>query len=93
MQKVRIVTGTSASLEPWVQPYLSSRIDGAVSGIPGAAQYELRLDPHESAQLAGGAVYLRDGQLLGLGVSIVLITLGLLWGMGYGLVGRRRRDG
>jgi hypothetical protein len=93
MQKVEIVAGTSASLEPWAQPYFLSRIDGVVSGIPGAAQYEQRLDPHESAQLTDSALYLRDSQLLGLGVSVILITVGLLWGIGYGLVSRRRRDG
>jgi hypothetical protein len=93
MQGVGIVAGTSASLEPWVQPYFPGQIGGVVSGIPGAAQYELRLDLHEGAQLTGGPVYLRDSQLLGLGVAIVLIALGLLWGVGYGLVSRRRRDG
>lgn len=94
MQEVTLVAGTSASLAPWVQPYLSSQVvDGAVSGVPEAAQYEQQLDQEQGAELTDSATVVRDGQLMGLGVSVVVIALGLLWGVGHWLVLGRQRDG
>ena len=96
MQGVKMVAGVSASLEPWAQPYYQSsprQLDGLVSGIPGAAQYERSVNQHGAAQQTDNAINLQDGQVFSLGVIIILITIGLLWGIGYGLVNRRRGDG
>jgi hypothetical protein len=96
MEKVKMVAGVSAGLEPWARPYYQSdpmQLDGLVSGVRGAAQYELRVDQHQATQQADGAINLRDSQMVGLVVIILFLAIGLLWGIGYGLVDRRRGDG
>ena len=96
MQGVQMVAGVSAGLEPWAQPYFQSsseQLDGLVSGIPDAAQYERQVNQLANVESRDDASSLQDGQVLGLGVIILLISVGLLWGIGQGLVNRRRADG
>lgn len=96
MEQVTMVAGVSAGLEAWAQPYTRSsprQLDGLLSGIPGAAQYELRVNQHQTADQMDDALNLRNSQTMGLTIIIILVAIGLVWGIGSGLVNRRRSDG
>jgi len=91
MERVPMAAGVSAGLEAWAQPYVQSdpkQLNGLVSGIPGAAQYEQRANQSGIS----GAVKLRNSQTVGLFVIILFIVIGLLWGTAVGLDKRRRGD-
>jgi hypothetical protein len=95
-QSIKMVAGVSASLEPWAQPYYQSasgQLDGLVSGIPDAAQYERLVNQNSDAEQSDDATTLQDSQALALGVIILVIAGGLVLGVGQGLVNRRRADG
>jgi hypothetical protein len=82
-----IVAGTSASLESWALPYFTGRtrqLDGLVSGIPGAAQYDLRM----TQPYPGEALEMANSQTVGLVVLTLVVTVGSIWS---GLVGLARR--
>ena len=87
-----LAAGVSASLEVWAQPYYTNeprQLAGLVSGVPGAAQYELELTGDGS----GPTVSLRNNQTVGLIVIILFIVLGLLWNVVAGLTNRRPGNG
>lgn len=95
-EAIKMVAGLSASLEPWAKPYYASasgQLEGLVSGVPDAAQYEGLVNQDSGAEESDDATTLQDSQVLGLGVIILVVAFGLILGTGQGLVNRRRADG
>jgi len=69
--KVKMAAGVSAAAAPQLEPYLQSgQLQGLLSGLPGAAEYELLLNQ------PGSAVQMLDAQSLAHLVIIAAIILG-----------------
>ncbi len=83
-REIPLVAGVSAAIEPLVRPYYemeSRQIDGLIVGLPGAFDYETRLNQ------SNGPAHIRlSGQLVGQVAVFTLILIGMLV---YGL----RRSG
>ena len=87
-----LAAGVSASLELWAQPYYTReprQLAGLVSGVPGAAQYELKL----TGEGNGPTAHLHANQSVGLLAIIAVVVLGLLWNMVARLTNRRPGNG
>lgn len=69
--KVKMAAGVSAAAAPQLEPYLQSgQLKGLLTGLPGAAEYELLLNR------PGSAVQMLDAQSLAHLVIVVAILLG-----------------
>lgn len=87
-----IIAGASAGLEAWAQPYYYSeprQLSGVVSGIPGAAGYEIKVTNDRT----GEAFNRRNNQAIGLIVIIVLIVIGMLSSTLFVLIRGRHGNG
>jgi hypothetical protein len=81
--KVPLLVGVSATAAAQLQPYVSNgQVQGLLSGLPGAAEYELLLNQ------PGRAVKMLDAQSLAHGVLVIAILLGNL---GYIVTSVRRK--
>ncbi len=77
---VRMAAGVSAASAAQMQPYLQSgQLAGLLTGLPGAAEYELLMNR------PGPAVRMLDAQSLAHAVIVVFVLLGnvgaLVWGL------------
>jgi hypothetical protein len=80
---VRMTAGISAAGAAQMAPYLQSgQLDGLLTGLPGAAEYELLMNH------PGTAVRMLDAQSLAHAVIVVFVLLGNLGALVWGL--RRR---
>jgi hypothetical protein len=75
-ESISLIAGVSAAVEPLVRPYYESdpkQIDGLISGVAGAADYEMALGQDE-----GPATQILGGQFVGQLVVLALILLGMV---------------
>jgi hypothetical protein len=77
---VRMIAGVSAAGATQMAPYLQSgQLDGLLTGLPGAAEYELLMNR------PGTAVRMLDAQSLAHAVIVVFVLLGNLGALVWGL--------